>query len=226
MDVDCSKCGAVNVMGAIHCRECGEKLVFELDEALIAGNETKWDKFKKKIPYIITVVIFFLISIPAVSIFFPFMPNDPSGNKLSEEASKLQAALKAGKAPADKKVFYADNYETKVILRSITGDKKVLFSLEFGKPVIGYISQHYSVINVRVAAKVDLSGKEPKFVGTKVGYFPAIFGLKKVAQDEFNNLKKGKAYTNLLKAARALKSIKKSSSKDADKRGKYEFTFK
>ena len=226
MDVECSKCGAENIMGAVHCRECGEKLIFELDEALIAGAETKWDKFKKKIPFIITVIIFFLISIPAVSIFFPFMPNNPSGNKLSQEATELQGALKAGKAPDNKKVFYVSKYETQVILRSLTSDKKILFSIEFGKPVIGYLAQYYSVINLRVAAKVDLSGEQPKFAGTKVGYFPAIFGLKTLANKEFNNLKKSGAYITLLRAAKGLKSIKISRSKDKYKRGMFEFTFK
>ncbi len=227
MDINCSKCDAVNRMGAIHCRECGEPLVFELDEALQEGAQTKWDKFKKKIPYLITVFIFFLISIPAVSIFFPFMPNDPPGTKISKEATALQSALTSGKASADKKVFYVSDYECDVILLSLTkGDKKVLFSLESGSFTISYIAQYYSVINLRLAGVVDISGKEPKFSKIKVGYFPAILGLQKLTNAKFKDWKKSSAYKNLMKAGKALRSVKRSRSSDVEQKGKIEFTFK
>ncbi|UDQ99040.1 hypothetical protein AAEX28_02885 [Lentisphaerota bacterium WC36G] len=226
MDVDCSKCGAVNIMGAVHCRECGEKLIFELDEALIAGQETKWQKFVKKLPFIIVVIVFFLISIPAVSIFFPFMPNDPSGSVLENpDATELSNILKSGEV-GEKKKFYINGYELKVIFKRISGDKRILFNLEFGKPVIGVIAQYYSVINLRFAAKVDFSGEEPKFTGTKVGYFPAIFGLQKIVDDKWKFLKRTQSYQNLYKTAKMIESIKISKSKDKDKRGKYEITLK
>ncbi len=226
MDIDCSKCGAINRMGAIHCRECGEKLVFELDEALQEGAQTKWDKFKKKIPFLITVFVFFLIAIPAVSIFFPFMPNVPPGTKISPEATALKAALISGGASEDKKVFYVSDYECDVILLTMTGDKQVLFSIEGGSVVISYIAQYYKVINLRLAGKVDISSNGPKFVSAKVGYFPAIFGLKKLTDEKFEAWKKSKGYKNLLKAGKALISVKRSRSSDEEKKGKIEFTFK
>ena len=221
MDIECSKCGAINIIGGIHCIKCGAKLVFEIDEEAINAPEPLSKVILRKSPLYICMLIAALIFIPLILIFMPYKYNRPSGSIISKENGILEPYLMARRLPKEKnQKFEISPLEASIILKSVTATDQIIVRPK-GKIVqIGLIQSFYGgVINVTFNACVTVKDGKMTVSKRRIGDFPAAIFMNGLFDERVKNF--------LISYEKQIKVIKeKVQTLDVNEKGNIRLIFK
>jgi len=219
MGLNCPKCGTDNLLNAIFCRGCGEKL--DLTQ-MKPDNfvETKKKKGTPRSVQIVTAVICGLIILVAIGLVCPVGGKCVAEESLGDQAKADWKAVKKKDTPSGSFTF-SDQDATTQMKKSL----KLKFDEEGGDVVVTNACVRFkegNVIQVIQSTKlfgvlpmdnvlnytVTCDGKgtaECTVSGARIGYIPLMFGLESIVVDKIEPMVGDcKDYGKLQKNAKAI----------------------
>ena len=211
--INCPKCGADNMIGAIFCRTCGEKL--ELDELTPEVFDAPPEPIAAKIGRILSRLILFVLLVGGIGLLAGvFWPAKIAVTGTLDQAASAKAGRKfqAVKTPSPRlppEVPFSSDEATDVINKALglpktdakTTRKPMFLSVEFnagGECTLILKSVLFNQIPLYTTLVTKPSVSAPGSVdfailGAKVGLIPLPSSMTKLALEPFRALKAGEA---------------------------------